>query len=124
MALEFVNSGIDCMAYYDEERNEFIYVGEYVDVTSEEYERIESSISLPNKFEIDEYAMMEDFIETIDNPKIANKLWMAISGKRAFRRFKDACIYYRIEDDWYSFRDEMYKDIAIKWCKKNNVRYE
>jgi len=32
---------------------------------------------------------MEEFIETISNPGIANQLWQAIRGRGAFRVFKD-----------------------------------
>lgn len=31
-ALEFVNSGIDSSAYYNDKRNEFIYISEYSDM--------------------------------------------------------------------------------------------
>ena len=27
-------------------------------------------------------------------------------------------------DDWYKFRDERCKEIAINWCKENNIEFE
>lgn len=79
---------------------------------------------LPSKYEIHEYSMMEDFIETIDDEKLYNQLYIAINGQGAFRRFKDTCINFKIIEDWYKFRDKKYKEIATHWCKENNIDYE
>ncbi len=29
-----------------------------------------------------------------------------------------------LEDDWYRFRDEAYKEIAIAWCDDNGIIFE
>lgn len=124
-ALEFINSGMDSSAYYDDKKNEFIYISEYSDITAEECDEIyDNCIGLPTKYYIDEYEMMEEFIETIEDVNTYNNLEIAISGKGAFRRFKDTCINYEIIDDWYKFRDSKYKEIAIEWCNKNNIEFE
>lgn len=52
-----------------------------------------------------------------------DSLLREIKGKRAFRRFKEKIIDYEIEDQWYSYRDERFKQIAIKWCKDNDINY-
>lgn len=77
----------------------------------------------PEKDEINEYQIMVDFIETIDNLEIKNNLQRLIHGKGAFRRFKDYCIEMGIIQDWYDFRDKKYKEIAIAWCKQNELEY-
>ena len=84
-------------------------------------ELFEESIILPTQYEINEYKMMEDFIETIDNSEISNNLQRLIQGKGAFRRFKDYCIEMDIIQEWYNFRDKRYKEIAINWCKQNEL---
>ena len=68
--------------------------------------------------------MMVDFIDTIENLEIKNNLQKLIQGKGAFRRFKDYCFEMDIIQDWYKFRDEKYKEIAINWCKENNIKFE
>ena len=73
--------------------------------------------------QINEYKMMEDFIETIDNSEISNNLQRLIQLKGAFRRFKDYCIEMDIIQEWYNFRDKRYKEIAISWCKQNELEY-
>jgi hypothetical protein len=48
----------------------------------------------------------------------------SLQGKGAFRRFKDNVILLGIEKDWYSFRDERYKQFAIEWCQENDILWE
>ena len=118
--LEFVNSGLDTNAYFNPDKNEIFYIGEY-DTYDDEFEE---SIMLPSKYEIHEYSMMEDFIETIDDVKLYNQLCIAITGPGSFRRFKDTCINFEIIEDWYKIKKKKYREIAINWCKENNIDYE
>nr|WP_246869791.1 hypothetical protein [Priestia megaterium] len=30
---------------------------------------------------------------------------------------------FEIEDQWYSYRDEYFKQIAIEWCQENKINY-
>ncbi len=122
--LEFVNSGLDTNAYFNPDKNEIFYIGEYDTYDDEFEELIEKSIMLPSKYEIHEYSMMEDFIETIDDVKLYNQLCIAITGPGSFRRFKDTCINFEIIEDWYKFRDKKYREIAINWCRENNIDYK
>lgn len=68
--------------------------------------------------------MTKDFIETINNIKIQNQLYIAIDGKGAFKNFKSTCINFEIIDNWYKFRNEKYKEIAINWRKENNINFK
>ena len=92
-------------------------------VANEVVENIENYIELPTKFEVNEYEIMEDFCITIINQCKQESLLRAIRGKGAFRRFKDKIIDFEIENQWYTYRDDRFKEIAIKWCKDNNVNY-
>ena len=122
MALEFVSSGIDSRVYYNPKLKKFDYDSDFDCEFDEKYEQ--DYIMLPTKYDINEYSMMEDFIETVDNTKIHNELSNAIRGRGAFRRFKDICNYYNIGDKWYKFRDKKYKELAREWCFENNIDFE
>ena len=123
-ALEFVNLGMDTTAYLNPENLKIVYIDDYIDISEEEKERIyEEYISLPTKYYIDEYSMMAEFIDTIEDERLYNQLYIAINGKGAFRRFKDTCINFDVIDDWYKFREEKYKELAIEWCKDNDIEY-
>ena len=125
--LEMVDDIVDC--YYNPEKDEVflsnIGEGEYGDLTEDEIDELfEESIILPTQYEINEYQMMIDFIETVESPEINNNLQRLIQGKGAFRRFKDYCAEMNIIQEWYDFRDKKYKEIAIYWCKQNELEYK
>ncbi|MCI5207413.1 MAG: hypothetical protein D3910_01150 [Candidatus Electrothrix sp. ATG2] len=81
-------------------------------------------IALPTKYDVHQYAIMEEFCESVADQKISDALQIAIRGKGAFRRFKDACHRFEISEQWYSYQTEALKEIAISWCKENNLEYE
>jgi hypothetical protein len=81
-------------------------------------------IQLPTKYDIDEYSIMENFCTSLDKQEIGDILYDLISGSGAFRRFKDAVYKYGVEDEWYKYRDNAMKEIAIEWCRENNIEFE
>jgi len=81
-------------------------------------------ISLPTKFDIDEYRVMERFCLSLDDPEMSDLLYGLIKGSGAFRRFKDAIHKYDIADEWYSYRNKALKEIAIEWCREHNIEFE
>lgn len=81
-------------------------------------------IALPTKFEVDAYAMMERFCWSVEDERQSGILSDSIRGRGAFRRFKDTVHRYGLQDQWYCFRDQAYKEIAIEWCRENRVDFE
>ena len=57
-------------------------------------------VELPDKEEVNDYRIMENFCYSQEDNKLRNKLCYAIDGKGAFRRFRDAINYHGIENDW------------------------
>ena len=53
-------------------------------------EEPERFIRLPSKYEIHEYSIMEEFVESLPEGTMQNQLAHAIQRRGAFRRFKDA----------------------------------
>ena len=88
-------------------------------------EEIEGSLDeyiiLPGQYEIDEYSMMEEFIDSLPEGYKQDKLYDAISGRGAFRRFKDEVYELGLEQKWYKYRDREYEKLAIEWCEKNSL---
>lgn len=124
-ALDFTNDEIEY--YYNPINGEIFMsnIGDYENLNEDELDELfEKSIMLPTRYDINEYEMMEDFAETIEDTRLQNQLYISLNGSGAFRRFKDTCINFDIIDDWYKFRDEKYKEIAINWCKENNIKFE
>jgi Uncharacterised protein family (UPF0158) len=86
-------------------------------------ENFENYIELPTKYEVNEYEIMEDFCLTVSDQRKQESLLRAIKGKGAFGRFKDKIIDFEIENQWYSYRDECFKQIAIEWCQENKINF-
>lgn len=122
--LEMVDNIADC--YYNPEKDEIFLsnIGDYSDLTEDEIDELfEKSAILPTQYEINEYQIMVDFIEIIDDDKLKEELQRLIQGKGAFRRFKDYCFEANIIQDWYDYKEQKYKEIAINWCKANGLQY-
>ena len=124
-ALDFTNDEIEY--YYNPDTEEIFMsnIGEIESLNEDELDELfEKSIMLPTRYDINEYEMMEDFAETIEDTRLQNQLYISLNGRGAFRRFKDTCINFDIIDDWYKYRDQKYKELAINWCKDNNIEFE
>jgi hypothetical protein len=81
-------------------------------------------LKLPTKFEVHEWAIMEEFSEPVESGRIRNELLHAVHGAGAFRNFKDTLRRHRIEKAWFAFRAEALREIAIDWCEENDVVWE
>lgn len=86
-------------------------------------ERNMKYIALPSKFDIHEYGIMERFCLSIEDEDVSESLYRAIKGRGAFRRFKDNIHRYGIAEDWYKYRDEAIRQIAIDWCEENEINF-
>ncbi|HIJ52279.1 MAG TPA: hypothetical protein HPP66_03880 [Planctomycetes bacterium] len=81
-------------------------------------------IPLPSKFDIHEYSIMEKFCLSLNDSEMSDTLYSLIKGSGAFRRFKDAIQDYGIADDWYNYRNNALREIAIEWCQANAIEFE
>ena len=81
-------------------------------------------IRLPDDYEIDDYSIMEDFCYSIEEEDLREELLYAIRGSGAFRMFKEKIYQHDLEDDWYDYKDQRYRQIAIEWCEENNIEWK
>jgi hypothetical protein len=82
----------------------------------------DSYIPLPREYEIHEYQIMENFVNSLEDEDEAPELLNSMQGKGAFRRFKEKVSLLSLEDRWYNHREEAYEKIALEWCVKNGVK--
>ena len=125
-AIEMTND--DSQAFFNTETGEIVWLSDYMD--SDEREEIADMIDesdaflrLPEQWDINEYRMMENFIETVTDEIMPARLYRTIQGRGAFRRFKDMVWGTEWEQKWYDFRDGAYVDIAREWCEENLPQY-
>ncbi|MGA2706452.1 MAG: UPF0158 family protein [Isosphaeraceae bacterium] len=83
----------------------------------------EDHFKLPGKYEIHEWSIMEEFAHSVDDEEASDELLTAIHGPGAFRYFKDTVRRLGIQQDWYRFRDEAFKEIARDWLEAKGIPF-
>jgi hypothetical protein len=114
--------------YLDLETGKLLFISDYTD--DEETEKLKGKIDedfdryelLPKAEPYESYGDMEDFIATVKDEHLAELLSTAISGRGAFRRFKDVLEQYPEErEKWFCFKDDKLKQRALEWLEDVDV---
>jgi hypothetical protein len=79
-------------------------------------------IALPSKFDIDEWDIMRRYADHLHEP-LRGEVLTAIHGKGAFRLFRMTMDRLGLRDDWFTFRDDTVKRIAIDWLNDHSIEY-
>jgi len=80
---------------------------------------------LPKKPSRQGYQDLVDFIETVQDQPLKEKLTAAVEGKGAFRRFKDALLAYPEERRiWFTFSRERDENRVKEWLEANQIVLE
>lgn len=70
----------------------------------------------------EQYRWMERFIATVDDAELRHKLFRAIDGKGAFRRFKDVLMSYPVDRErWFVFRSERVQACMEAWLTAHGI---
>jgi len=71
----------------------------------------------------EQYRWMERFIATVEDEELRRRLNVAIDGKGAFRRFKDALVSHPVDRErWFAFRSERLRSCMESWLTAHGVR--
>ncbi|MBW3112577.1 UPF0158 family protein [Bacillus sp. MCCB 382] len=81
-------------------------------------------LDLPDRDEVNEYPMMENFCISLEEGPDKERLISAIQGRGAFRRFKDLVDQLGKRNEWFAFRKQCYREEAKDWCEFHGVKYE
>jgi hypothetical protein len=76
---------------------------------------------LPTKFDVHEWAIIQDFSRSVESEQVREDLLRAIHGAGAFRNFKDTIRRHGIEPAWFAFRAGALRQIALDWCEENQI---
>ena len=107
----------------DEDINEFPeWQRKVIELASDVMES-DNYIKLPSKFDIHEYSIMEEFCLSLSDERLRNIMYDSIKGSGAFRKFKDNIHRYDIAGEWYKYRNEALKQIAIEWCEHHGIKF-
>jgi hypothetical protein len=79
-------------------------------------------IGVPQGEPSEGYRDMEDFTLTVQDQRLQDRLWAAIRGRGAFRRFKDLLYTYPAEQErWYVFQDRRLEERVIAWLAEEGI---
>lgn len=126
----FEDSSGDHRYYLDLETGEVIFISEYyMDPMEKEEleEKVEEGIGgryifIPGDDSSEGYEDMVDFIETVKDVNLKEKLCIAISGKGAFRRFKNVLLSYPEEGErWFKFKEGKLTERIREWAEFEGI---
>ena len=70
----------------------------------------------------EQYRWMERFIATVEDDELRRRLNIAIDGKGAFRRFKDALMSHPVDRErWFAFRSERLRSCMESWLTAHGI---
>ncbi len=107
------------------------HTGKLVTLTGDDDEEDEAVVEddevwlqLPDKFEIDEYGMIERFCHQVSDQGVRDELLRTIQGSGAFRRFNGLVRQRGQLDAWHAWRNECMNDIAVRWLEENGIEFD
>jgi hypothetical protein len=80
-------------------------------------------LTLPGKFDVHEWAIMDRFSETLKDAQVRNDFHGGIRGAGAFRLFKRLLTEYNLWDAWNRFKQVELRQMAIQWCEENGITF-
>jgi hypothetical protein len=79
-------------------------------------------VRIPERSSHTAYKSMEEFIKTVKDPTLKERLTHALQGKGAFRNFKDVLIDYpRERKKWHGFNAKTMKKEIIEWLRSTGT---
>ena len=119
-------------SFWDKKTGKTVYLADplMTDMTAEDEALVaementpERFLRFPTKYEIHQYRMMEAFIDRFSPGRTQEELAYAIRGKGAFHRFKQSVRYHGLEQRWYDYLAEAYRELAIRWYAEEGLEY-
>lgn len=80
-------------------------------------------IALPDKFDLNEWAIMQEFASECETESLRHELQNAIHGSGAFRRFKQLVNRRNIQQAWYDFKKQALIEFVMEWLDANEIAY-
>ena len=115
--------------YLDLETGKLLLVSdEFMDIneTKKVYEKLDDEperyLSIPTESSREGYQDMVAFTESLEDENLKEKLWIALNGRGAFRRFKDVLLSYpKKREEWFRFQDERLEKRVMGWLEENEI---
>lgn len=80
-------------------------------------------IKLPGEDEINELNILINFCNSFSDISIDDILNKSIDDIKKIQKIKNIIEEKHMLNDWYEYREQSEKQIAIDWCNDNNIEY-
>lgn len=78
-------------------------------------------IQIPTIEDFNVFGVFDDFIEIIEDKQLKDKI--INYTENSLSDFYDDLIQFILDKEWNEFQYNTCKNLAIKWCKDNNIKY-
>ena len=78
-------------------------------------------LALPDRFDVNEWNIMNEFCHEVKRDQIRAALLKAVQGNHPFRRFKEQIATHDLWEDWNRFRRQAFGEIIRDWSEENGV---
>jgi len=69
-----------------------------------------------------EYGWMAEFVATVDDARLRDRLEIALDGRGAFHRFKNVLLDFPVDRErWFAFRGERLRTAARQWLADQRI---
>jgi hypothetical protein len=78
-------------------------------------------LALPDRFEVDEWNIMREFSEGVQNDEARAVLLGVTRGSHAFRRFKNEIANRNLSSSWFAYRSKAFEEVVRAWCEEHGI---
>lgn len=113
--------------WLDRETGEVLSVCEHEDLEGDDDTREailadpERYLEVPTETSRDAWTEMAEFVSTVSDLPVRERLERALRGRGAFRRFKDAVHEAGVADAWYAYRNAEQRRSLLEWLKEHDI---
>ena len=107
----YEDSSVEHVYHIDTKNNELLYYNEGIGEPEEVKNKLDSCsdddryIYIPPRFPQDEFFIMETFVYTIKDGKVAEKFNKALERKKPFRTFKELLHEHpKLKKEWFEYK--------------------
>jgi hypothetical protein len=116
----------DSNSYLDTETGEILFTGDGVEEETPQDIDDDPRYLWIEPIEAGEsFRIMEDFVASVGDTKVAARLADALSRPKPFRRFKDALHEFpALRQTWFTFENAAHASLAQAWCEAKGIEVE
>ncbi len=107
----------DLLSYPDSESETYADMDIFEDTIQEITKHAESYVEVEPISSREAYIIMEDFTDIVHNISKQSALMRALNRPNPFRQFRYALEDIELLDEWYDYKNNAYKNLAVRWVE-------